>query len=459
MTGPEPSAGIPAPAASGAEPGGGGPTGGAGGGVSGAAASDAAAGDGGVNDAGATSRGTGDGGVSGAGVNGGGVNDAGARPGLKVAYVLGLATGGTAAHVVALARGCSEAGFAVSVLAPPPTLALFTAGAGPGYAADAGSGITMVPVAIGARPRPAADAAAVARLRSVLASWRPDVVHAHGIRAGAFSALALALLRRSARPALVVTVHNAPPDGQRARIVYGALERICARRADLVLCASPDLLARIRALGAASAELFDVPAARADRPAPSVVARAAADVHAGGRPVVLAVGRLAHQKGLDVLIAAAAHWRARDPQPRVVIAGDGPLAAALRDQARAAGTDVLFLGSRQDVPALLEVADVVAVPSRWEARALIVQEAMGAGRPVVATRVGGTPDLTGTDAAVLIPPDDPAALAAAIAAVLDDPHLAARLGETARVRSASFPSQDDAVRSLAARYARLARPS
>ena len=243
----------------------------------------------------------------------------------------------------------------------------------------------MVPAAIGERPRPAADAVAVARLRSALASWRPDVVHAHGIRAGAFSALALALLRRSARPALVVTVHNAPPDRQRARIVYGALERICARRADLVLCASPDLLARIRSLGAASAELFDVPAARADRPAPAVVARAAADVHAGGRPVVLAAGRLAHQKGLDVLIAAAAHWHARDPQPRVVIAGDGPLAAELRDQARAAGTDVLFLGSRQDVPALLEVADVVAVPSRWEARALIVQEAMCAGRPVVAT--------------------------------------------------------------------------
>ena len=125
----------------------------------------------------------------------------------------------------------------------------------------------MVPVAIGERPRPGADAAAVARLRSALASSRPDVVHAHGVRAGAFSALALALLRRSARPALVVTVHNAPPDGPRARFVYGALERICARRADLVLCASPDLLARIRSLGAASAELFDVPAAAGGGPA------------------------------------------------------------------------------------------------------------------------------------------------------------------------------------------------
>ena len=233
MTGPEPSAGSPARQAGGAEPN-----------------------SGGVNE----------GRVTDAGKSGGGTGSSRVRPGLKVAYVLGLATGGTAAHVVALARGCGEAGFAVSVLAPPATLALFAAAGGrPGYAADAVSGITMVPVAIGERPRPGADAAAVARLRSALASSRPDVVHAHGVRAGAFSALALALLRRSARPALVVTVHNAPPDGPRARFVYGALERICARRADLVLCASPDLLARIRSLGAASAELFDVPAARADR--------------------------------------------------------------------------------------------------------------------------------------------------------------------------------------------------
>jgi glycosyltransferase involved in cell wall biosynthesis len=94
------------------------------------------------------------------------------------------------------------------------------------------------------------------------------------------------------------------------------------------------------------------------------------------------------------------------------------------------------------------------VPSRWEARALVVQEAMQAGRPVVATRVGGIPDLTGAGA-LLVPPGDPAALAAAVLAVLDQPALAARLGRAARAKAASFPSEADALAAMLARYARV----
>jgi glycosyltransferase involved in cell wall biosynthesis len=133
------------------------------------------------------------------------------------------------------------------------------------------------------------------------------------------------------------------------------------------------------------------------------------------------------------------------------------MAGPLREQAiRAAGGDVRLLGARDDVPALLAAADVVVVPSRWEARALIVQEAMLAGRPIVATRVGGVPELTGEDGAVLVEPDDPAAIAAAVTAVLDDPALAARLGGAARARAASFPSEEDALTEMLARYAHLA---
>ena len=172
--------------------------------------------------------------------------------------------------------------------------------------------------------------------------------------------------------------------------------------------------------------------------------------------MVLAVARLAPQKGLDVLIDAAARWRDRDPRPLTVIAGDGPLAAELGAQARRAGADVRLLGARQDVPALLAIADVVVVPSRWEARALILQEAMRSGRPIVATEVGGTADLTGNDGAVLVPPGDPAALAAAVTTVLDDAPLAARLRSAASARSATLGSEQDAVRAALAIYARLA---
>ena len=392
---------------------------------------------------------------------------------LRVAFVLGLATGGSARHVAALAAGCRAAGLAVSVFAPAPTLALLSADAG----------IETFALNLSERPRPASDMTAIAGLRGRLASWRPDVVHAHGVRAGAFAVLATTGKAPSRRrpPALVVTMHNAPPPGIPGRLVYGVLERICARRADLVLCASADLAARARGLRAAQVEQFDVPAPAARPPSPDEVTKAADDVGARGRPVVLAVGRLAPQKGLDVLIEAAGRWRHREPQPRTVIAGDGPLAAALRAQASGAQADVLLLGSRQDVPALLAIADVVVVPSRWEARALILQEAMRSGKPIVATRVGGTPDLVGIqdmrsdgrhrddgygdtasgdtasgDTALLIPPEDPAALAAAVMAVLDDPPLAARLGMAARARSAAFPTEKDAIARAMSVYSRLA---
>jgi glycosyltransferase involved in cell wall biosynthesis len=366
-------------------------------------------------------------------------------PKLRVAIVAGLASGGTARHVALLAAGCRDAGLEVSVLAPAATLRRLRTSA------------AVVPLAIRDRPRPLRDAGTVARLRSWLTAWRPDVVHAHGVRAGALAALAIGLIRQPARPALVVTVHNVPPQGRAASLVHRALERSCARRADLVLCASADLTARLRTRGAAAVEQVDVTAPLSQAPTAAEVAAARAEMSEGGRPVVLAVGRLAAQKGLDVLVAAAARWRHRDPRPVTVIVGDGPLAGPLRAQAaRQADGDVRQLGARDDVPALLAAADVVVVPSRWEARALIVQEAMQAGRPIVATRVGGIPALTGADGAVLVPPDDPVELAAAVTALLDDPDRAALLGKAARARAATFPSGADELAGTLSRYARLA---
>jgi glycosyltransferase involved in cell wall biosynthesis len=370
--------------------------------------------------------------------------------GIRVAFILGLATGGTASHVAALAAGCRDAGLDVSVLGPAPTLALL------GQPGCNSAAVKTYRVPVTDRLRPGSAAAAVTALRSAFKACRPDIVHAHGVRAGALAVLAIGSMGRRGRPALAVTVHNAPPDGRANRLVYGGLERICVRRADLLLCASSDLLARMRRLGASNAEQFDVAADPVKPPSAEEIAKARADIGAGDRPVLLAVGRLARQKGLDVLIDAAARWRDRDPQPRTVIAGDGPLAAGLRAQASQAGADVLFLGSRQDVPALLAIADVVIVPSRWEARALILQEAMRSGRPIVATRVGGTPELTGNDSAVLVQPGDPAALAAAVMRVLDDPVLSARLGQAASRRSAAFPSQKDGVNAAVSIYTRLA---
>ena len=376
--------------------------------------------------------------------------------GMRVAYVLGTVAGGTGEHVAMLARGGQRRGLAVTVYGPAQAGRRFFAGdpAGPhGPAA-----VTFVPVEIADHPRPARDAAAVIRLRRLLAGAQPEVVHAHGLRAGAAAASALAGAgwRRRHRCALIVTVHNAPPAAGPAGAVYALLERVVARRADAVTCVSADLVARMRHLGAAGADLAIVPAPPARAPGRGAVAAARSDLGGAGQPVVLAVGRLAAQKGFGTLLAAAASWQRRDPCPVLVLAGAGPLAAVLRAEADAGGIRMRFLGQRGDVPALLAAADVVVVPSRWEGQPLIVQEALRAGRPLVASRTGGIPGLTGEDAAVLVPPGDAAALAAAVLAVLDDPGLAARLSEAARARAAALPSEAAAVDAALTLYQRIA---
>ena len=390
----------------------------------------------------------------------------------SVAVVLATASGGTARHAGMLAEGCRRAGLAMLAIGPASAQTAFRAGADAWSDGGQSAAIPFHLAEISERPRPAHDLVVLLRLRRLLRQAWPDVVHAHGLRAGAFAALALRPTRRGrpdhpghpgrsgrrARPALVVTVHNAPPPGRAGRAVFGLLELICARRADAVLCASADLADRMRRRGAVGVAEFNVPALPAPPPSDEAVARARRDAGAAGRPVVLAAGRLAPQKGFDILLAAAAHWRDRDPVPRLAIAGSGPLAAELAATAEQYGTDLVLLGERDDVPALLAVADVVAVPSRWEARALIVQESLRAGVPVVASRTGGTADLTGPDAAILVPPEDAGALATAILAVLDDPELASRLSEAGRARAAALPTAADAVTAARAVY-RNVRPS
>jgi glycosyltransferase involved in cell wall biosynthesis len=275
------------------------------------------------------------------------------------------------------------------------------------------------------------------------------------MRAGALTVLARSLVPGSRRPGIVVTVHNAPPDGGASALVYRVLERVVARGADLVLCVSPDLERRMRAAGAGRVERAVIAAPDA---APGPAARAGpAPVAPAGRPVVLAVGRLARQKGFGVLLEAAARWRDLDPAPLVAIAGDGPLAGELRARAAGLGLDALFLGRRDDVPALLAAAAVFVLPSRWEGQPLVLQEALRACVPVVATQVGGVPWLTGEDAAVLVPSGDARALAAAVRSVLTGAPLAARLKAAAAVRAATLPSEADAVSAALNACARVRR--
>jgi glycosyltransferase involved in cell wall biosynthesis len=365
-------------------------------------------------------------------------SQASARPWTgAVVLVLASSTGGVGQHVRALARGLTSAGVTVTVCGPAATQAQFDFTA---------VGAAFVPVEIPASPTPA-DARAVAALRRVFAG-PVDLVHAHGLRAGLVAALA-----RPAQP-LVVTWHNAVlAGGVRGRLGRLA-ERIVARRARVALGASADLVDRAAALGAADARL--APVAAPDLP-PAGRSRAAVRAEFGvapDQPLVLSVGRLHPQKRYDVLVDAAASWRDRQPPPLVVIAGSGPSYLPLAARISAARAPVTLLGHRTDVADLLRGADLAVVTSDWEARQLFAQEALRAGLPLVATAVGGLPDLVG-DAAVLVAPGDPTAVDRAVRDLLDDEDRRAELGRRGAARAAGWPAEQDTLADVLAVYAEL----
>lgn len=359
--------------------------------------------------------------------------------GLRVAQVLGTSTGGIGRHVRALVPALLARGARVAVLGPAATDELF------GFAA---AGARFAAVEIPAGPGPA-DARAVARLRRLLRG--ADMVHAHGLRAGLLAGLA----RGDAAPALVVTWHNRVLGGRARRAAYLLLERRVARRADVTLGASPDLVAHARALGAPDARFAPV-AAPALPPPRRSAEQVRAELGAADRPLVLAVGRLHPQKGFDTLVTAATRWTRRSPPPLVAIAGDGPSRAVLDGMIAASRAPVRLLGRRDDVADLLAAAAVVVLPSVWEARPLVAQEALRAGRPLVATAVGGVPELV-RDAAVLVPPADTDALSDAVTRLLDDPVAARALGDRGAARAAGWPDEEDTAEQVAAVYRELCR--
>jgi glycosyltransferase involved in cell wall biosynthesis len=355
----------------------------------------------------------------------------------RVLLVLGTSAGGVGRHVRMLAEGLAREGHEVVVAGPASTDQAF------GF-----SGVArFADVPVSDRPRPMSDLRAVGRLRALAAE--ADIVHAHGLRAGALAALSLA--RR--RTGLVVTLHNALTAEGVIGAIYGLLERIVAKKADQVLVVAPDLGERMAARGARNVAAAVVPAPPL-RPPRRTVAEVRAELEApyeevsAERPIFLTVARLAQQKGLETLLDAS-----RGPYegvPLFVVAGEGPLRGGLQARIDAEGLPVRLLGDRADVADLLQAAHALVVPSRWEGQPLNVQEALRAGRPIIATAVGGVPGMVG-DAALLVPPGDPAALRREITRLLADPALAGRLAAAAAARP--LPDEEAALRSVRAVYA------
>jgi glycosyltransferase involved in cell wall biosynthesis len=278
----------------------------------------------------------------------------------------------------------------------------------------------------------AGDPRAFERLVRIVRRVRPEILHTHLVHAD-FHGLPAGRLARV--PLAVSTKHGFNPfRGGRG---FAAADRAVARLADVHVAISHGLARYL-----AESEGFDEDAFEivhygiAPGPAPT---------DPPAEPRLAIVGRLIPIKGHDVLLAALARVREALPEATLEIAGDGPLDAELRATvARLGLTDaVSFLGRVSPAAPVFERAAVVVVPSRGEGFGMVALEAMERGRPVVASDVGGLPEIVEDGVTgVVVPPDDPEALAAAVVELVRDPARAAALGAAGRERALAAFSQD-----------------
>jgi glycosyltransferase involved in cell wall biosynthesis len=327
--------------------------------------------------------------------------------------VIGGEVAGGQIVALQLARAARDAGHEVSFVSPSPGPFLDGARA-EGFAAR------VVPV------RSALDVRALFRL--VVAFRGADVVHTHGHFS--INVLARAAGRLAGSRVLShMHIENAFRNG-RGRFAQIALDNATARLCFAIVAVSDATRAALEAQGYPRDRLVTIPNGVAATPP-------ADPVRLADGPTILEVARLADVKGQRQLIRALACLDATAVLVGRDLEQGGAYEATLRDEARRLGVAdrVILAGYREDVPALLAGCDVFCLPSRAEGMPLVVLEAMAQARPVVATAVGGTPELVvDGETGLLVPPDDVDALARALKRALADPGLATRMGEAGRAR-------------------------
>ena len=364
----------------------------------------------------------------------------------SILQVLQPLDGGVAQHVLELALGLRGHGWDVEVAAPPRCVIL------PELEA---AGVRVTRLELSRSPAPL-DLPAARTLRRLDRMRRYAIVHAHSSKAGAIVRSVLPGRRR-----FVYTPHCfafASEDfGMVARLAYRAVEQsLIPRTAGLVAVSEWEAEEGRRLVGARSRVQVIPNGTRPCRPAAPDPELAA---WRGNGPLAALVSKLRPQKDpLALVRAAGALARRGELHGRVAVVGDGELEGAVRAEieTRGLGEWVRWFPFRRGVDSYLAAVDVLVAPSRWESLPIGVIEAMACGVPVLATAVGGVPELiedgrTGR----LVPPGNPEMLEKALAELLDDPEQRSRLGAAGRAAAGSRLSVDGMVEATAALYARL----
>lgn len=371
----------------------------------------------------------------------------------RVLELSAQAAGGVRAHIRQVSQLLAKDGHQVLLAGPSNVIS-------PAPDAVGGACLRTYQIDIGARPS-GADLKALRQLKQLAATV--EVIHAHGLRAGALAVLAAKRLPAAKRPRVVVTLHNLPVGSAPTRLVGKALHLVVVKGADYVLTVSPDLLEKAKQLGLEAGEIAVVPApARslsdctgtassetdfgttasldpASGPGAGSGPGTSSDTDCDAAPCLLTIARLAPQKGLDLLLETATLIKQCGIDFTWLVAGDGPLKAQLNQQIATAALPVKLLGRREDIGALLSQADVVVQTSYWEGQPLTLREAMQASRAIVATDVGGSAYTLAGCGQLVEPQAGP--LADAVVAVISDPKRRETLEAASRAAVAKIPGE------------------
>jgi glycosyltransferase involved in cell wall biosynthesis len=369
---------------------------------------------------------------------------------LRVLQLLAtMPVGGAEDLVATIVRGLDPARFAVTVA---------TLGS-PGQMGRELQGQGYEVVSLGLDIKRAPTGRVVAAVRGLLKAGRPDILHSHLYHPnfyGRLGALGLGL------PGVVAAVHNSYTRVKFHRRVWNFL---LGWATDRVLVGSPQVWQDVRRYdGVPASRLlllpYGIPLAELDPSLSRAEARERLEVT--GELVIGAVGRLETQKGHTHLVAALPELRREIPDLTVLLVGEGRRREDLQGQVRALGLEdtVRFLGTRRDLPEIFRALDLFVHPSLWEGLPLALLKAMGAGLPVVATRVSGSQEVIADGVnGCLVAPGDPAALARAIRDLYRRPEVRRRLGDAAHRTVAAQYSQTAMLKRLEELYLDLWRRS
>ena len=334
---------------------------------------------------------------------------------IKVAYLVRPAEGGIKSQVLTLMSRLDRSRFD-TVLICPPDCSLYTEAERAGHA--------VIPLDLIGEVSPMRDLVTAYDLRKILGKVKPKILHIHSTKAGLVGRMAVSWMLR--RPKVILTVHSFVFDtrvGKRKRAAVARVERRLARYTSKIIAVSKalrDELITQMGLPPEKLQVIYNGVVFQDPPKPA---------HKG--IVIGTVARLAPQKGVEHFIQAAAIIKKKRPSARFVIIGDGPFRFWLEmevERAEIKGS-IEFMGFRQDALSIVAGFEVFVLPSIRETFGLALVEAMSLGVPVVASDVGGVPEIIdGTTTGLLAEPGKPEDIARNVCRLLDDKPFAEEMG-------------------------------